>query len=567
MSCWKIRLGILFSLLVCCSSADAQWDAPSNYYSNAVGSGATLKSQLTAAMSAGHIQRTYGDFRFSAAIHDQDPTNSSRILLVYNGQSNNSMWDSAATWNREHVWPQARQPGSVNNGSRGNLGDPHALRPANTRVNSDRGNLPFGFGDTTGIFGILGSFWYPGEVCRGDIARSLFYSDTRWTSLGLSLVNGTPSGNQMGDLASQLEWHYLDPPDEFERRRNHTIFSQQFNPQYFTNNRNAYVDKPEFVWSIYVDQMNDSTITVAGGSSSANGSSTILLDFGSAIVGTNVDTSRSVRLDKSGSDGTYYSVDAIGSALSDAEGTSNAFAMNGPDSDLVDVSLFYDQQMAGTYSGTVIIDNLDITLQGGVGSGANDGNDLIALSIKIVEHSNASFTDDADLNVLTVDLGEVALGEPITPVDFSLFNLVSPAGEQLTAKLDLISVDAIPQNSFLTFSGSTFAGLLADEFNELSLVGTPQSLGVGSTEFVLQLSDEDIPGAEMQTLQLIVNYDVVATAILLGDVNQDGDVNFLDIVPFVALLSISDYQAEADINEDGGVTFLDISPFIALLSL
>ena len=53
---------------------------------------------------------------------------------------------------------------------------------------------------------------------------------------------------------------------------------------------------------------------------------------------------------------------------------------------------------------------------------------------------------------------------------------------------------------------------------------------------------------------------------LLGDVNRDEVVNFLDISPFIALLSQGAVQVEADINGDGDVTFLDISPFIQLLS-
>ena len=52
---------------------------------------------------------------------------------------------------------------------------------------------------------------------------------------------------------------------------------------------------------------------------------------------------------------------------------------------------------------------------------------------------------------------------------------------------------------------------------------------------------------------------------LLGDVNLDGTVSFLDISPFIAVLSAGDYQFEADVNRDGSVDFLDISPFIALL--
>ena len=53
---------------------------------------------------------------------------------------------------------------------------------------------------------------------------------------------------------------------------------------------------------------------------------------------------------------------------------------------------------------------------------------------------------------------------------------------------------------------------------------------------------------------------------LLGDVNLDGEVNFLDISPFISVLSSGPFQVEADIDENGVVNFLDISPFIAILS-
>ena len=561
----KFRLSIFTSLLLCCGSAFAQWDAPSNYYSNATSTGSTLKSQLTSAMSAGHIQRTYGDFRFSAAIHDQDPSNSSRIILAYSGLSNSSTWDSAATWNREHVWPQSRQPGSASNGAQGNLGDPHALRPCNTGVNSDRANMPFGFGSTTGTFADLGTYWFVGDMCRGDIARSLFYSDTRWTSSGLSLVNGNPSGNQMGDLASLIEWHYLDPPDEFERRRNHTIYSSSFNPQYYTNNRNAFVDRPEFVWSIYKDQMNDSTITVAGGSSNSDGSSMLEIDLGSVLVGSSVSASQSVTLNKAGDDGTYYLVESVGSATSDAEGSSNAFRMNGSDSRSVNVSLSYDQATAGIYDGMIIVDNLDITTQGGVGNGANDGNDLIDLTLEVLDHANGSFAGGTDMNSLTVDLGEVTVGQPIAPVDVSIFNLASQAGGSLTAKLDLISFSSFPQSSFLTFSGSLFEDLPAGDFMDVSLEGTPMVLGAGTTLLQFRLSDEDIPGAQQQILQMTVTYDVVDATVLKGDVNLDGAVDFDDIPAFITVLQSGVFQAEADCDCSTVVDFSDIPAFISIL--
>jgi hypothetical protein len=426
--------------------------------------------------------------------------------------------------------------------------------------------MPFGFKDTTGAFRDLGSYWFTGDACRGDIARSLFYSDTRWTSRGLSLVNGFPSGNQMGDLESLIEWHYLDPPDEFERRRNHTIFSQQFNPQYYTNNRNAYVDKPEFVWSIYVDQMNDSTITIAGGTNNANGSSSLQIDFGSAIVGANISASQSVILNKAGNDGTYYSTEALGDGMSDLEGSSAAFKTNGTDSALLNVSLAFDPETADSYSGAVMIDNLDITTEGGVGNGANDGDDFIGMTLEILDHANASFLNVGDFDTITIDLEEVPLGEPISPIEFSIFNLPSQAGSQLTASLDLTSVDTIPQNSFLTFSEPLFSGLAADDSVDLAVGGTPTQLGIGSTEFTFNASDEDLPGAQPQTLRLIVNYEVINSAVLLGDANINGVVNFLDVAPFIGILSNGDFLAQADCNQDGEVNFLDIASFIDILS-
>ena len=43
-------------------------------------------------------------------------------------------------------------------------------------------------------------------------------------------------------------------------------------------------------------------------------------------------------------------------------------------------------------------------------------------------------------------------------------------------------------------------------------------------------------------------------------------VSFLDIGPFVTLLTTSGFQVEADINLDMEVTFLDIGPFVELLT-
>ncbi len=51
----------------------------------------------------------------------------------------------------------------------------------------------------------------------------------------------------------------------------------------------------------------------------------------------------------------------------------------------------------------------------------------------------------------------------------------------------------------------------------------------------------------------------------LGDVNLDGAINFLDIQPFIEVLTSTGFQVEADTNKDGAVNFLDIQSFITLL--
>ena len=53
---------------------------------------------------------------------------------------------------------------------------------------------------------------------------------------------------------------------------------------------------------------------------------------------------------------------------------------------------------------------------------------------------------------------------------------------------------------------------------------------------------------------------------LLGDANQNGVVDFLDIPSFIVILQSGIYLDEADINRDGVVDFLDIPQFIEVLS-
>jgi len=70
-------------------------------------------------------------------------------------------------------------------------------------------------------------------------------------------------------------------------------------------------------------------------------------------------------------------------------------------------------------------------------------------------------------------------------------------------------------------------------------------------------------GGSAGNIPLIGQIHPLEGAPLLGDVNLDGEVNGLDVDPFVAVLLNGPFQVEADINKDGVVNGLDVDPFVA----
>ena len=53
---------------------------------------------------------------------------------------------------------------------------------------------------------------------------------------------------------------------------------------------------------------------------------------------------------------------------------------------------------------------------------------------------------------------------------------------------------------------------------------------------------------------------------ILGDVNCDGELNLLDVQPFVDLLATGSFSNKADTNRDGSVNLLDVQGFVELLA-
>jgi beta-glucanase (GH16 family) len=162
------------------------------------------------------------------------------------------------------------------------------------------------------------------------------------------------------------------------------------------------------------------------------------------------------------------------------------------------------------------------------------------------------------------------------------------AGDELTATASAF----VAANDSIAGS-SNFVALVIDYFSEQhGEFGSPQYLGADSVtlangnsvnnQWLTQQLNSTAPAGAVEARVGIVygqsnnaggavyvddvNFSIDAPPVLLGDVDLSGDVNFLDISPFIAVLSSGGFQAEADCNQDEEVNFLDISPFIAVLS-
>ena len=204
------------------------------YYDDAEGLfGNELIEALHIIVNDGFSGVTYGDVRYILDETDEDPNNSSNLILVYLGTSVPGVWQDGDVWNREHVWPQSLLGESADNGTVNSASDLYNLMPADPGMNSSRGNNPYSE---------MGLGFEPRDEVKGDIARALFYMMIMYEEL--DLVNTAPGIHEMAYLDELLQWHYQDPVDDFELARLEIIFGSQ-------HNRNPFVDYPHLVSLIW----------------------------------------------------------------------------------------------------------------------------------------------------------------------------------------------------------------------------------------------------------------------------------------------------------------------------
>lgn len=261
-------------LLMFCSVGIAQ--IPSGYYNNATGSGYTLKTQLYNIIK-GHTDKGYNGLWTTYSTSDRDnqyendntiidlysenPTGTDPYTFFYGTGQCGTYSVEGDCYNREHMIPQ-----SVFNSLAPMVSDAHFITPTDGKVNGYRANYPHGMvtsptytsqnggklgpNSNTGIAaGYTGTVFEPINEFKGDIARMYFYFATRYenTVSGYSYAMFDGSSNKVFTtpfLNILLAWNAQDPVSAREIARNNAIYARQ-------NNRNPYIDHPEYVQKVW----------------------------------------------------------------------------------------------------------------------------------------------------------------------------------------------------------------------------------------------------------------------------------------------------------------------------
>jgi len=259
--------------------------------------GEDLMVALSTLTTTGFVDHSYSSLPSIYQYSDLSLTDSSKMVMVYTGtEASFSPGGMPGSTNKEHVWPASWYGNGTRTESAGSPGaDAHNVWPSASDLNSKRGSCAFDeldfstsykayeFGRTDWSYGTDGdndSFvWstafnysngqntdamYPAEGHRGAIARILMYVATRYrnnTTYPVMLHDQAVTLNtgRIGKLSTLLKWHFMEPPTEWEIKRNNEVASR------WHHNRNPFVDHPEYASKIFytLPEPGSSTPTAA----------------------------------------------------------------------------------------------------------------------------------------------------------------------------------------------------------------------------------------------------------------------------------------------------------------
>lgn len=268
----RVQALVLFTLFTISFS----FSQPAGYYNGTEGlSGTSLRSALH------NIIKGHNSISYSAlwsAFSDTDKKSNGKVWDMYSdvpggtppyqytfGSDQCGNYNGEGDcYNREHSWPK-----SWFNENSPMYSDLFHLYPTDGYVNGRRSNYPYGevgSASWTSLNGSkVGNNTYPGnseqvfepiDAYKGDLARTYFYMSTRYYTEDAGWENnGMVNGANLKDWARKMlvEWHESDPVSQKEIDRNNAVYQYQ-------NNRNPYIDHPEFVEKIWGDAASSTAI-------------------------------------------------------------------------------------------------------------------------------------------------------------------------------------------------------------------------------------------------------------------------------------------------------------------
>ena len=263
---------------------------PSGYYDSAQGkTGSDLKtalhniiknpsvdsySDLWTDFTKTDVDNYYENDGSVLDIYSENPSGSDPYNFSYTSDQCGSYSAEGDCYNREHSFPK-----SWFNDSTPMYSDLFHIYPTDGYVNNRRANYAYGEvsnptwtsqnGGKLGpcsVSGFSGTVFEPIDEYKGDIARSYFYMATcyepniaTWQGFGNAddVLDGTtyPCFDQWF-IDMLISWHENDPVSQKEIDRNDSIYKIQ-------GNRNPFIDHPEWVECIWLNQCSSTSLSAS----------------------------------------------------------------------------------------------------------------------------------------------------------------------------------------------------------------------------------------------------------------------------------------------------------------
>ena len=401
--------------------------------------------------------------------------------------------------------------------------------------------------------GYTGQVFEPNDEVKGDIARAYFYMVTcyenkisNWnSSANASYVfdGNTYPGLTQWCLDMMMRWSELDPVDDIEIARNNVIAAKQ--------NRNPFIDYPgleEYIWGEWqdVEFSYDNYVSPYEGETPTTVSTPTFSPAGGTYT-----TAKTVTISCATSGATiYYTTN--GTTPSEASTKYNA-AINISETTTLKAIAIKDGTESSVAEATYTINT---------GGGEPVSVEYEATfnfpenNYGMKELSSSSSSSEYNPNPTTITSDGVSL--TMEGDNSSRYWMNTNGTYELRVYKACTMTISAPDNGKITkivFAGSTISGILNNALNNGTWTGDANSV-----VFTFNATQK------INTIKITYEVEATEPEVLLGDVNNDGEVTIADVTALVNILLGKDaYRDAADVNEDTDVTIADVTALVKMI--